>query len=134
MAIHPQYAEAILDGSKQVEFRKRPLAADVTTVVIYATAPVRRLVGEFQVKDTLSGSPADLWTSVGDLGAIDAVSYRSYYEGTNIATGLVIGGTRRYRKRLALDDLDPEPAIPQSFSYLSADQFKTLAPMAMARW
>ena len=40
MSIRPQFAAAILDGSKRVEFRKRPLAADIGTVVIYATKPV----------------------------------------------------------------------------------------------
>ena len=39
MSIHPVYANAILTGDKKVEFRKRRLAADVTHVLVYATAP-----------------------------------------------------------------------------------------------
>ena len=45
MSIHPRYAEAILSGQKRVEFRKRRLAPDVTTVLVYATQPVGVLVG-----------------------------------------------------------------------------------------
>ncbi len=41
MSIHPQYANAIVEGTKRVEFRKRPLARNVTHVIVYATAPVK---------------------------------------------------------------------------------------------
>ena len=61
MSIHPRYADAILDGTKVVEFRKRALAGDISTVLVYATAPVRRLVGTFQLSATLTASPRDLW-------------------------------------------------------------------------
>ncbi len=48
-SIHPQYAEAILAGTKSVEFRRTPLADDVTHVVVYATAPTKMVVGIFEV-------------------------------------------------------------------------------------
>ena len=47
MSIHPQYADAIVAGRKRAEFRKRPLAADIDVVLIYATAPVRAIIGWF---------------------------------------------------------------------------------------
>ena len=49
MSIHPRYAHAILEGRKTVEFRKRPLAEDVTHVVIYSTVPDRAVIGYFTV-------------------------------------------------------------------------------------
>ncbi len=39
MSVHPRFAEAIMDGRKKIEFRKRPLADDVSVVWVYATAP-----------------------------------------------------------------------------------------------
>ena len=50
MSIHPGYAEAILSGRERAEFRKRPLAEDVRTVLIYATAPVSAMSGWFTVQ------------------------------------------------------------------------------------
>src|SRR5690606_16414773 len=41
MSIRPEYAERILAGTKRIEFRKRPLASDITDVIVYATTPVR---------------------------------------------------------------------------------------------
>ena len=34
MSVHPRFAEAIMDGRKKVEFRKRRLADDVMTALI----------------------------------------------------------------------------------------------------
>ena len=45
MSIHPEYAEALLDGTKTVELRKSPVAGDISHIVIYATAPVQRVLG-----------------------------------------------------------------------------------------
>lgn len=118
MAIHPQYAEAILDGRKRVEFRKRPLAADVSTVVIYATTPVKRIVGEFTVGRTVLARPSRLWEIAGEDGAIDPEAYTSYFAGSDNAAGLVVAAARRYPRSVALAELEPTPAVPQSFTYL----------------
>jgi predicted transcriptional regulator len=121
MAIHPQYAQAILDGRKQVEFRKRPLAADVRTVVIYATAPVKKIVGEFVVGDIVMTDPSALWSSLGAVGAIDEQDFRGYYAGAGTAAGIIVQTARRYRAPVDLTSLRPAPSVPQSFAYLPAD-------------
>lgn len=126
MAIHPRYAEAILDGCKHVEFRKRPLASDVRTVVIYATAPVKRVVGEFTVDRIVIASPEALWEVAGSVGGIDKPSYYGYYAASDTAIGILVGVARRYPFGLPLHALNPEPAVPQSFAYLPADQFAQL--------
>jgi predicted transcriptional regulator len=126
MAIHPRYADAILDGRKQVEFRKRPLAADVRIVVIYATAPVSKIVGEFTVGETLFASPRKLWSSVGRIGCIDRASYDAYYAGVRRAVGIVAASPWRYESPLALCDLEVSPCIPQSFVYLPAHALEEL--------
>lgn len=118
MAIHPRYAEAILDGCKHVEFRKRPLAPDVHTVVIYATAPVMRIVGEFAVDRILVTSPRDLWSSFGAIGGITEPAFGAYYASSETAAGILVRAPRRYRSPVPLAALDPQPAVPQSFTYL----------------
>jgi predicted transcriptional regulator len=126
MAIHPHYADAIVDGEKHVEFRKRPLAADIDTVVIYATAPIKRIVGEFTVDRTLIASPDELWDAVGSLGAIDEASYSAYYADSTMAAGIVVGTATRYSSPIPLEELHPSPAVPQSFAYLPATHLARL--------
>ena len=123
MPIHPQYANAILDGSKGAEFRKRRLAPDIRRVVIYATAPISRIIGEFTIGATVVGSPQEIWRDHGATGEISEPAFHSYFAGRHMAVAFVVTLTRRYAESLALADLSPRPAIPQSTIYLAADLF-----------
>jgi len=118
MAIHPHYADAILDGRKKVEFRKRAVAEDVTTVLIYATAPVKKIIGQFEVAHTVVTTPSALWEQLGAVGCIDESAYREYYAASDAAVGLVIDAPKRYELPVRLAALLPSPAVPQSFAYL----------------
>ncbi|MET4703344.1 ASCH domain-containing protein [Frigoribacterium sp. UYMn621] len=120
MAIHPVYAEAILDGTKKVEFRKRRLAEDIRTVWIYATAPVQRIVGEFHIGETVVDSPETIWSSFGAVGIIEHSEYQSYFAEKTEAVAFVVQGATRYETPVALHELEPRPSIPQSFSYRHA--------------
>ena len=118
MAIHPIYAEAILNGTKTVEFRKRRLAKDIDTVWIYATAPVQKIVGKFHIEETVVGSPETIWSAFGEVGIIEYSDYQEYYAEKSEAVAFVVQHSRRYEEPMALNDLNPPPSIPQSFSYL----------------
>lgn len=122
MSIHPQYADAILAGTKRVEFRKRRLAPDVSTVVIYATRPVGRIVGTFDVLGHEVAAPDELWNRHRAHAGISTAGYRAYYAQTKAAVGILIGGVRRLPQPRQLTDLPGLNRPPQSFSYLSEDQ------------
>lgn len=132
MAIHPGYANAILDGAKGVEFRKRPLAPDVTTVVMYATAPVKSIVGEFKIDRTLRASPDDMWLAVGSIGAINEAAYRAYYADSSSAVGFLVTAACRYPVAIPLATIVPQPAVPQSFTYVDADDLERLRELGGA--
>jgi predicted transcriptional regulator len=121
MAIQPEYSQAILEGTKKVEFRKRALASDVRTVLIYETAPTQRVVGEFSFDEVVTGRPEQLWLRFGEFAGIKAKDFAKYYEGCAAAVALSITAACRYADSIALWELHPQPAIPQSFTYLSCD-------------
>jgi predicted transcriptional regulator len=118
MAIHPNYAEAILTGRKLVEFRKRALAADISSVLIYATSPVQRVIGEFVIERILAASPEEVWQRFGDVGCIDRADFDDYYASSKVAVAIEIKSFRQFDKPLPLSSLSPQPSIPQSFVYL----------------
>jgi predicted transcriptional regulator len=120
MSIHPQYADAILAGTKRVEFRKRRLAPDVSTVVIYATRPVGRIVGTFEVHGHDIAAPEELWNRHSAHAGISATGFRAYYAQTPAAVGILIGDVRRLPEPRRLADLPGVSRPPQSFSHLSA--------------
>jgi predicted transcriptional regulator len=119
MSIHPRYAEAIVSGRKRAEFRKRPLAADVDIVLIYATAPVSAIVGWFTVRGTVKTRPEDIWHLFHDVGEICWSDFAAYYSGCDEGVALLVGAAERLAKPLALSDIRPSPATPQSFNYIS---------------
>jgi predicted transcriptional regulator len=118
MSIHPRYAEAIVSGRKRAEFRKRPLAADVDVVLIYATAPISAIVGWFTVRDTVKTTPEDIWRLLHDVGEICWNDFAAYYSGCNEGVALLVGETERLTKPVALSEIHPTPATPQSFNYI----------------
>ena len=122
MSIHPQYAEAILARAKRVEFRKRRLAPDVSTVVMYATQPVGRIVGTFEVSGHDVATPDELWGRHSAHAGISATGFSTYYAQTSAAVGILIGGVHELPEPRRLTDLPGLIRPPQSFSYLSAVQ------------
>lgn len=119
MAIHPKYAEAILSGRKRIEFRKRSLASDISDVLIYATRPVQRIVGRFKVAEVVCDTPVQLWAEYGDLGAITRSDFVAYYSGALCAYGFLVAHVERFPVPYTLQEMWPQPAVPQSISYLS---------------
>lgn len=117
MAIHPRYADAILKGDKLVEFRKRKLAEDITTILIYATAPVQKVIGEFSIRETVVGAPAAIWAAYGAVGVIDEISFGDYYSSSTNAVAFVVDEATRYARPHELAELKAA-SIPQSFYYV----------------
>jgi predicted transcriptional regulator len=120
MSIHPGYAEAILSGRKRAEFRKRPLAEDVSIVLIYATAPVSAIVGWFTVRGTLRATPEDIWRQLHSVGEICWHDFANYYSGYGSGVALLVGEVGRLARPVPLSGVDPSPATPQSFNYISS--------------
>lgn len=120
LSIKPKYANSILNGSKRFEFRKKIFKKqDVKSVVLYATQPVGKVVGEFKVKSVLKASPQELWQQTNKHAGISKKDYYSYFAGCATAYAIVISNPKEYRCMLDLDDLkDVVSRPPQSFMYL----------------
>lgn len=133
MSIHPQYAKQILDGTKQVEFRKRPLADDITHVVVYATAPISAVVGAFAVSGQVTLNPRTLWRRFRSVGGIAWRDFIAYYDGRCAGTGIEIGQVMKTEAPLNLFNHLGISHPPQSFQYLSVEAAKpvldTMAPV-----
>jgi predicted transcriptional regulator len=121
MSIKPQFARAILDGTKGIEFRKRRLAADIDTVIIYATLPLGMVIGAFQVVTYDVDHPSPLWERHKKHAGITRSAYRDYYRNTQHAVGIVVEQVVTLPDPVPLSQLRPGVRAPQSFAYLSWD-------------
>jgi predicted transcriptional regulator len=118
MSVYPRFAEAIMDGRKTVEFRKRALADDVTVVWVYATAPIQRIIGYFEVDTMLTAEPADLWREFAEVGCIDRRDFDRYYAGSTTGAGITIRKAVRLDVPALIADLLPSGVPPQSYAYV----------------
>lgn len=124
LSIKPEYAEKILRGEKKYEFR-RTLFKDPTikTVVIYASSPIKKIIGEFEVDYVLSLDLGNLWLHTMHSSGVAKEFYDSYFHGKEIGHAIRVKKAIRYRRYLELGDCDIKCA-PQSFLYLGNQQFK----------
>lgn len=120
LSIKPEFAEKILNGTKRFEYRKAvPKNAAARIVVIYATMPVGRVVGEFEIGGVLRDDPDELWTRTSRASGITREFFDAYFRGRAEATAIAVRRPRRYASPLRLQDVAGTTTPPQSFQYLT---------------
>lgn len=119
LSIKPEYAEKILEGTKQFEFRKAiPRAEGIKTVVIYATMPVGKVIGEFDIDGFLAEKPSKLWSITSEFSGISKKYFYEYFRGRETAYAFKVQKVRRYEQPLELNAVLNRAIPPQSFCYL----------------
>lgn len=121
LSIKPEFAFKIFEGEKKFEFRKVIFKnPNVKTVVVYASAPVQQVIGEFEIEDILTSSPNHIWEMTKKYSGISEVFFNEYFADREVAHAIKIRKTRKYKKPLSLrENFNVSP--PQSYLYLSAD-------------
>ncbi|WP_342051590.1 MULTISPECIES: ASCH domain-containing protein [unclassified Cupriavidus] len=119
LSIKPVYADKILSGEKRFEFRKASFSVEnLESVVIYATKPVGKIVGEFEVAAVHRDRPARMWEKTKRFAGVDKVFFDDYYQGRDLAVAIEVGEVHRYSKPRELTSLGDNITPPQSFRYL----------------
>ena len=119
LSIKPEYAESILDGKKCFEFRKAIFKrSGIEKVVIYATMPVGKVVGEFDIDEILSMGPTELWEETQNSAGITRQFFDSYFMGRKKAFAIKVKNPQRYEQPYELKKLVANGIAPQSYRYL----------------
>lgn len=118
LSIKPKYAENIFSGVKRYEFRKQAFKKPVDVVVLYATKPVGKIVGEFRLKSILQGSPDEIWRLTEQFSGISHDFYAAYYKNRGKAYALEIATPKRYKKPIEPTEFMADFSAPQSFRYI----------------
>lgn len=117
LSINPQHVYNILQGTKTYEFRKILCKRKVDKIVIYATFPVKRVVGEVEVIDVIEMKKEALWKITKKYSGITKDFFDKYYEGRETAIAYKLGEVIEYEKPHELQDIGVNVA-PQSYMYL----------------
>lgn len=120
LSIKPEFVKEIFSGNKKFEYRKSIFKNDkVKSVIIYATMPVGRIVGEFFIESILQDVPSKLWRDTSSKSGISKTHYDTYFKGRNKAYALEIGELIEYEKPINPYELIENFVPPQSFKYIS---------------
>ncbi len=119
ISVHPEYVDKILLGEKVYEYRRVMPAQAVSYLVMYCTAPVKKIVAVVEVVDRLGGTPSSIWTKTAHGAGITRKFYITYFAGRNNANAFVLGNVYKLTEPLELTRLSARKVPPQSFSYLS---------------
>lgn len=134
LSLKPRFAEAILAGTKTVELRRtKPRIEVPTRALLYATTPVRALLGTCIITDVRSADLVALWRVYGSRSDLSHNEFKRYFEGLDVGTALLLAHQQPLDRIVPLQDLRAKPKgfrPPQSFAYVDAKTGHRLLRMA----
>ena len=133
ISIHPRFADAILAGTKRVEFRKVCFKREISHALLYATAPVQKVVGYVEITEIDERSPEALWRRYREVAGIERQAFFAYYRGKVTGVALKVRRPRRLAHQLALGDVQRGATPPQSFVYSTMDVLRRVAEPSLGR-
>jgi len=119
LSIKPKFAEKIFAGSKRYEFRRVVFRSQaVSKIIVYASSPIQRIIGEFEVREVLALQKDKLWKKTRGEGGIEKKHFDLYFHGCEMAYAIKVSSPRRYSQPLKLSELCSFTRPPQSFRYI----------------
>ena len=117
ISIQPTHVQNILSGVKKYEYRKSVARQEISSLFIYATTPIMKVVAEVEVTGIIATSPADLWNRTKEEAGISKEFFDDYFKGRDIAYAYKLGKIKAFKKPKSLGDYGIKCA-PQSFLYI----------------
>jgi predicted transcriptional regulator len=118
LSIKPEFANLIFEGQKDFEFRRAVFKdPEIRSVVVYASSPVQKVIGEFEIESILHEHLDVLWENTKHAAGIERSYYDSYYHGKEKGYAIKVGKRTLYDSPKSLKH-DFEMLPPQSFAYL----------------
>jgi predicted transcriptional regulator len=119
LSIKPKFAEKIFGGSKRFEFRRRVFAnRDIKKIVVYVSAPISKVIGEFEIDAIIELEIDSLWDETKEYSGIPRDYFDAYFSGLDTGFAIKIGKTHKYEIPLELEQDFNVKHAPQSFIYL----------------
>jgi len=117
LSIKPEFAEKIFDGTKKFEFRKAIFKnTDIKTVIVYASSPVQKVIGEFEIERIINKDIDSLWGLTQANSGISEDYFYKYFEDRTEGFAIEIKKYKKYKQPKSLmEDFNLFP--PQSFAY-----------------
>lgn len=118
LSIKPEYVDKIFSGEKKYEFR-RVIFKDpgVKTIIVYASSPIQKVVGELSIEHIIFDRVNSLWQTTSQQAGISEENFYQYFKDRAFGYAIKIERTKKYHSPLSIQDhfgIVP----PQSFVYV----------------
>lgn len=120
LSIEPSYASAIMNGKKRYEFRRTIFKAkDVQRIYVYSTAPVKRIIGSFEVREIVKDTPRNLWSRFSKWSGMNSKDFFGYFASRNVGFAIGVESAQVFSTPIDPWTSFKRFAPPQSFCYLN---------------
>lgn len=118
LSIKPEFANKIFDGNKKFEFRRSIFKnKKVSKVIVYASSPVSKVIGEFEIGEVLFKDLNSLWQETKEYSGITEKYFYDYFIGKENGFALEVKKVKKYKEELCIEkSFGKRP--PQSFAYV----------------
>jgi len=115
--------DKIISGEKIYEFRKVVWKKNknIKMVIIYASAPIQKIIGYFIIDKIIKGPPAVVWQHCGKGAGITKELFFDYFKNHELAFAIRIGRLEVFSEPLSPQELDVDFNPPQNYSYLRSE-------------
>ena len=124
LSIHPVFASAIIARIKLYEFRKKFPVDYSGRVYVYATNPIKKIIGYFKTRMIEKDSTESLFAKYGAFSSISKVDFFIYYG--EMAQGIVIHIGDVIGFHYGVNPLDFSIKPPQNYRFLSDEQIQKI--------
>lgn len=130
LSVRPRFADALLDGTKTVEVRRRPVRLHAGALcLLYSSSPTRALTGALTVAGVEHGTPDELWRRHGPRTALNRDEYDNYLHGRSTACALVVTAPIVFHTPVPLAELRRRNHTfvpPQSYRFVRDGEIEAL--------
>lgn len=119
ISINPRHVKNIINGTKKYEYRTKIAKEDIDKIIIYETAPIKKIIGEVNVVNILMLLPNCLWEKTKELSGITKTFFDEYFKNRKIAYAYELGKVLVYDKPKTLEEFGLK-AAPQSYAYVNS--------------
>ena len=129
LSIHPRHVEKILSGEKRYEYRKQ-IPTDIQYVIIYATAPIKKIVALVNIDTILMDTPQNIWEQTKSGAGISQDFYTDYFKNKTVAYAIKFCKIHQLPNPVDYTVINGVKCAPQAYMYVNesiADLCKKLS-------
>ncbi|MGL4951096.1 MAG: ASCH domain-containing protein [Mycoplasma sp.] len=110
------YVKEIFNGNKKYEYRTKIPTNKIEKILIYETAPMKKIVGEIIISSIWKSTPTKIWNLTNHFAGIKKEHYFEYFKNKEVAYAYQIKEFKKYKQPKELKDFGFKNP-PQNFFY-----------------